>query len=69
MATFGIGPVVGVNLNFGKKLTLALKAGALSMGAGGYIEDKTFDLKWDITEEGSYSFVNVGLIFRLGDNY
>lgn len=69
MATFGIGPVVGLNLNFGKKLTLALKVGALSMGGGGYIEDKTSGLEWDITEEGSYSFVNVGLIFRLGDNY
>lgn len=69
MATFGVGPVLGLNLHFGKRVSLALKMGALSMGGGGYIENKTFGLEWDITEEGSYSFVNVGVIFRLGDNY
>ena len=69
MATFGVGPVLGLNLHFGKRVSLALKMGALSMGGGGYIEDKTSGLEWDITEEGSYSFVNVGVIFRLGDNY
>ncbi|MDT8318386.1 MAG: hypothetical protein RQ824_10435, partial [bacterium] len=31
MATIGIGPVVGLNLNFRKNITLALKVGALSM--------------------------------------
>ena len=69
MATIGVGPVIGLNLNFRNSVSLTLKVGALSMGGGGYIEDKTSGLDQDITEEGSYSFVNVGVIFRLGDNY
>lgn len=69
MATIGIGPVVGLNLNFGKTVTLALKVGALSMGGGGYVEDKVSGQDWEISEEGSYAFANVGIIFRLGDKY
>lgn len=69
MATFGIGPVVGLNLNFGKTVSLALKVGALAMGGGGYVEDKVSGQEWDISEDGSYAFANVGIIFRLGDKY
>lgn len=65
----GIGPVVGLNLNFGKRLTLAFKAGALAMTYDGALESKFFGVESDIEGEGSYSFVNVGLIFRLGDEY
>jgi len=67
--TWGVGPVVGLNFNFRKGLTLALKAGALGTSSVGRIEDKGMGLEWDIEGSGAYSFFNVGLIFRLGDEY
>lgn len=69
MLTVGIGPVVGLNLNFGKLVSLALKVGALSIGGAGYVENKAAAQDWDIEEKGTYTFLNVGLIFRIGDKY
>lgn len=67
--SIGVGPVVGLNVNFGKTLTLALKAGALSMGSGGILEDNFWEDEYNLEGSGSYSFVNVGLIFRIGNDH
>lgn len=69
----GVGPVIGLNLNFNKGITLALKAGALAMSSTGEIDVKNFlapaDPDFELEGEGSCGFINVGLIFRLGDEY
>ncbi|MDH3976293.1 MAG: hypothetical protein OEV42_18665 [Deltaproteobacteria bacterium] len=70
IVTFGIGPVIGANFNFAKNMTLTVKTGVLGTSSAGVIEHKTLGfVDQDIDGSGSYSFINVGLTFRLGDEY
>ena len=70
--TMGIGPVLGLNLNLGRTVTLAFKVGALAMSSFGtleFVDEWGYEDEPDLYGDGSYGFANVGLIFRLGDDY
>ena len=70
--TIGIGPVLGLNLNLGRTVTLAFKVGALAMSSLGtweFVDPWGYEDEFDLNGDGSHTFANVGIIFRLGDNY
>lgn len=70
ISTLGIGPVVGLNLNMGNTVCLTLKIGALAMISDGELDNNATGEDWDIlSDENSYKFANVGLVFRFGEGY
>lgn len=70
ISSFGLGPVLGVNLNIGRTLSLAFKIGALEMASYGELDNKATGEDWDIyADNDHYIFANVGLLFRFGEPY
>ena len=68
---FGIAPVLGANFNFGKVFTVALDLGyrfSSFAGAWEYDSDSYYDSN-DFTKSSNMFFVNLSLIFRMGDTY
>ena len=70
ISSLGLGPVLGVNLNIGKTLSLAIKVGALEMASYGDLDNHATGEDWDIyADNDHYIFANVGLLFRFGEPY
>lgn len=67
LVEFGIGPVVGVNLNLGPLVTLSAKSGFIVSGTGGTRTNIGLG-DTDIEGSGGYPFINFGLLFRIGEN-
>ena len=70
ISSFGVGPVLGANLNIGKTLSLAFKVGALEMASYGELDYNATGEDWDIySDNDHYIFANAGLLFRFGEPY
>jgi len=66
---FGIGPVFGANFNLGKVFTPAVTIGYRYTGYAGTGENKISSYECDYTISESTLFVNIALLFRMGDMY
>ncbi len=68
---FGLAPVLGANFNFGKVFTVALDLGyRFSTYAVTAESDTDYDYSTDdYTKSGQNFFINLSLIFRMGDYY
>ena len=69
-ATFfgiGVGPVIGVNFNFGEIFTFGLKSGFLFEGYGGTGRDQLDSESYTIRSR--QLFINAAIIFRINDTY
>ncbi len=66
---FGIGPVFGANFNLGKVFTPAVTIGYRYTGYAGTGEDKISNYECDYTISETALFVNIALLFRIGDMY
>jgi hypothetical protein len=65
--SLGLGPVLGLNLNISKTLSLTFKLGALEMASYGELDNRATGEDWDIyADRDNYTFGNVGLIFKFG---
>ncbi len=62
---FGLGPVAGINFNFGNNITLGLKGGILGLGYAGEAESN--GVSYDTEANESIVFINAALIFRLNE--
>lgn len=67
ITTLAIGPVLGLNLNMGKTVSLAFKIGALGTMSKGEIDNRFSGEDWDIESDSTYSFASAGIIFKLGE--
>jgi hypothetical protein len=63
----GVGPVIGVNFNFGKTFTLGLKSGYLFEGYGGTGRDLLDSESYTIRSRQLY--FNAAIIFRINDTF
>ncbi len=67
---FGIAPVLGANFNFGKVFTVAMDLGYRFSSYAGTAEfDGSYYDTNDFTKSSQTFFVNLSLIFRIGDYY
>ncbi len=64
----GIGPVLGLNLNFTGNVTIAVKAGYQWMSYYGQMETTTFDGYADVDVHERLAYVNIGFLFRSSDD-
>lgn len=70
LSSFGIGPVLGLNLNMGKTVSLSFRMGALDMRSTGELENRSANIDWDINSDSyTYTFSSVGIIFRFGEYF
>lgn len=67
--SFGLGPVLGLNINPGANISIVFKIGALLERNWGDLEDRSTGVDWNIDSEGNYSFASAGFLFRFGENY
>lgn len=63
----GVGPVIGVNFNFGRIFTLGLKSGYLFEGYGGAGKDLFEGDRYTISSR--QIFINAAIIFRINDTF
>ncbi|MBN2381890.1 hypothetical protein JXQ70_03320 [bacterium] len=61
---FGVGPLIGVNVNPVPVVTFALKAGFTYSSYYGDVEEVDYKL-----EDHQYTYFNLGLIFRFSEDY
>lgn len=63
---FGLGPTLGININFSRHLTLAIKGGVRFVGHAGFIEHKKRFSSVDedtLTMFSNEPFINLSLLF------
>jgi len=70
---FGLAPVLGVNVNIGRVMTIAAELGYRFSGLAGSWEYSYSDFEYDYSNTGTFSmsertfFINLAVIFRVGD--
>lgn len=70
ISSFALGPVLGMNLNIGRTVSLAFKVGALEVASYGELDNKATGEDWHIYDDNDhYIFGNVGILFRFGEPY
>lgn len=69
VAAFGLGPVLGLNLNLGPVVTLALDGGFRWVGYGGEWDDDATDWTADLSGTEGMVFLNASVLFRLGERF
>jgi len=67
--SFGVGPVLGLNIHITSSMSILFKAGMLFERNWGELENRSNHDDWKIDSEGEYSFASAGLLFRFGESY
>ena len=69
LVSVGIGPVLGLNINIGKLITLGFKSGYLFESIIGQGKDDFTRETIDYTGNDTYFYLNFAIIFRINDKY